>query len=272
MFCCSTSERAQLRRFEEAYVRSTTPTMRRIERQVCGCDYGGNSWTTRAQADDLITALSLNKNTTLLELGSGTGWPGLYLAKETGCHVMLVDLPEVGLQIAEQRAESDGLNARVETRVADAADLPFADRCFDAVAHSDLLCCLVRKRRVLDQCRRVIRNDGQMAFTVISIVAGLDRDETMRALENAPEFAETEVSYPELLTDTGWIVKDKIDLTEHYRDSCARQVEADISYRNELIDILGFEATADRLRRWQSKLAAIRDGLLERELFICRPR
>ena len=58
----------------------------------------------------------------LLDLGAGTGWPGLFLAKESGCKVTLVDLPEIGLQIAERRGQEGGLTNRVSIKVADAAD------------------------------------------------------------------------------------------------------------------------------------------------------
>jgi len=76
--------------------------MQEIERQVCGCDYGGNSWTTREQADALIGLLDLGAGSDLNDLGAGTGWPGLYLAKKSVCAVTLVDLPEIGFQLAER--------------------------------------------------------------------------------------------------------------------------------------------------------------------------
>ena len=78
-FCCTEPEVALKRRFEEAYDRSVSAVMQKIERRVCGCDYGGNSWTTREQADGLASLLDLGVGTQLVDLGSGTGWPSLYL-------------------------------------------------------------------------------------------------------------------------------------------------------------------------------------------------
>ena len=144
MLCCSEAEVALKKRFEDAYARSMQPVLQEIEREVCGCDYGGNSWTTRQQADALIGLLDLDADSDLIDLGAGAGWPGLYLAKHSGCRLTIVDLPEIGLQLAEQRANKEGLRNRVTTAVADAADLPFPAAGFDAVSHSDLLCCLVR--------------------------------------------------------------------------------------------------------------------------------
>lgn len=271
MYCCTQGEQSLKASFEVAYERSQTLVMKAIERRVCGCDYGGNSWTTKEQAEALIPLLGLGPGSKLLDVGAGTGWPGLFLARTTGCSVFLVDLPEVGLSIASQRARAESIEGRVTIKVADAAELPFENGSFCAVSHSDLLCCLVRKRRVLEECRRVIRPSGMMAFTVISVAPGLSGEAHTRALENAPDFVETNASYPALLSATGWELLDRQDLTSAYRDSCARQIDADVDSQSELADLLGTEEAADRLAQWRSKLQAIEDGLFVRELLVCRP-
>ena len=270
MDCCSRAELELKGRFETAYARAMAPVMLQIERQVCGGDYGGNSWTTKKQADILPELLGLRANSQLLDLGAGTGWPGLYLSKITGCRTTLVDLPEVGLKIAKDRAISDGMVDRVSIHTADAAALPFEDASFDAINHCDLLCCLVKKRETLLECRRVLRPLGSMVFSVISIAPGISKAQYQVALENAPEFAEIEHSYEELIERTGWRIEAVADLTEEYLESCARQVEADGEYQNELVALLGEQQSAERMRNWKRKLEAIQDGLFLRQLFTCR--
>jgi len=269
-FCCTESELAMKKRFEGAYVNAQTSTMKSIERQVCGCDFGGNSWTSKEQADALIKLIGIDATSSLVDLGAGTGWPGLYFAKKTGCAVTLVDLPEIGLKIAKKRAKEEGFADRVTTKIADAADLPFADASFDAISHSDLLCCLVRKRTVLEQCHRIIGEKGVMAFTVISLTPGLGKSAYVRALAYSPEFIESEFSYDALLEKTGWVVTKKHDLTNQYRDSCERQIDADRESSAELSQLLGKDEASARLDRWQEKLLAIQDGLFMRELYVCR--
>jgi ubiquinone/menaquinone biosynthesis C-methylase UbiE len=270
-FCCTETELALKKRFESAYEKTEIPIMQAIERQVCGCDYGGNSWSSKDQVDALISLLGLGPDSNLIDLGAGTGWPGIYIAKTCGCSVTLVDLPEIGLQIALKRAKEEGLAGRVSTRIADAADLPFRDGSFDAISHSDLLCCLIRKRSVLQECRRIVHDDGTMAFTVISIAPGLSSFAYDRALENAPEFIEAEENYRVLLEETGWAVTGSQDLTGEYRDSCDRQISADYESRTELAELLGAAESKLRLASWRSKLQAIEDGLFVRELFVCQP-
>jgi SAM-dependent methyltransferase len=194
------------------------------------------------------------------------------MAKISGCDVVLVDLPLAGLRIAVQRAGRERIPARCWTVVADAAMLPFADDSFDAVSHSDLLCCLREKRAVLESCRGAIRNHGTMAFTVISIAPDLSPGEYRRALANGPEFVEADADYQTLLAQAGWATVDRRDITLDYADSHRRQLEADASGKDALETLLGASEVAERRSQWQSNLDALRDGLLRRELFVATPR
>ena len=76
----------------------------------------------------------------LLDLGAGSGWPGLYLAKVTGCRVVLADQPAEGLRIARQRALEDGITDRCGIVQSSGDPLPFRSGVFDAVTHTDVLC------------------------------------------------------------------------------------------------------------------------------------
>jgi len=172
-----------------------------------------------------------------LDVGAGAGWPGLYFAKETGCDAVLVDLPLSGLLAATKRAAQDRISDHCRVAVADGSRMPFRDGSFDAVSHSEVLCCLEDKRGVLEACRRVIRDDGRMVFTVIWITPGLSRADHKRALEAAPGFGESETDYPTLLAQTGWTVTDCLDVSKVYGASTS----------------------------------AVREGLLRRDIFVATP-
>jgi ubiquinone/menaquinone biosynthesis C-methylase UbiE len=117
-----------------------TPAIRRIEQDVLGSDYGATSYTTVHQAEELARQLQLGPAVSLLDLGAGSGWPGLHLAAVTGCRVVLTDRPEGGLRVAKQRARADRLAGRC-TFVQSSGDLlPFRSRVFDAITHTDVLC------------------------------------------------------------------------------------------------------------------------------------
>lgn len=264
-------ERDRRDAFDLEYRQGQLPAVQAVERAVCGCAYGGTSWATRAEADRIAAALGLAPGAALLEVGAGSGWPALYLAGLSGCDVTLVDLPPGGLRIALERARRDRLPGACTAVVADAAELPFAAAAFDAINHSDVLCCLLRKREVLAECRRVLRAGGRMAFSVIYVAPGLSPEDHARAVETAPEFVEVEASYPELLAKTGWTILERDDLTGEFAANCAAKIRAEEARRAELEPLCGaagFDARQARMRR---RIAVLERGHLRRELFVVAP-
>jgi SAM-dependent methyltransferase len=127
--------------FDERCGIALPPVARQIERRVIGGDWGANGYTTMAQADTLADKLGLSATDRLLDIGTGRGWPGLYLAARTGCRVVVTDLPLQGLRAAADRAAAaEGLAARAGMVVAAASGLPFRAGSFDAIVHTDVLC------------------------------------------------------------------------------------------------------------------------------------
>ena len=72
---CTAAEKDLKKRFEGIYERGQLPVIKDIERRVFGSDYGANSWTTRAEADDICQLLELRSGHRLLDVGAGSGWP-----------------------------------------------------------------------------------------------------------------------------------------------------------------------------------------------------
>jgi ubiquinone/menaquinone biosynthesis C-methylase UbiE len=260
-------EQAVRERFDDLYQLVQAPIMREIERSVCGCDYGGTSWTTRREAEQVGELLGLAPGRRLLEVGAGSGWPGLYLARTTGCDVALVDMPLAGLRIAAERAAADGLPGACWIVLADGAALPFGNGTFDAVSHSDVLCCLDAKLAVLRACRRVIRSGGRMVFTVIFPRPGLSSADHDRTVESAPPFAETALAYPAMLRQAGWVITDHADLTAEYAESVRRLLGEEEAHADELNGLYGEAEFSEKLARRRTTLGVLEEGLLRRELF-----
>ena len=268
---CTAAEKDLKTRFEGIYERGQLPVIKGIEHHVFGSDYGANSWTTRAEADDICQLLELRSGHQLLDVGAGSGWPGLYMAKQSGCDVVLVDLPRAALGMAVDRAVQDQLSDRSWASVADAARLPFGKAVFDAVSHSDILCCLPRKRETLTSCRMVLRPGGRMVFTVVALSPDLSAAETVRAIECGPEFVESTVAYAELLEQTGWKILEYRDLTPEGARLCQQLSKIDQERKEELLDAIGQDDFEERQTVWQSRLDAFDEGLLRREFFVVTP-
>ena len=110
------------------------------EREVLGSDYQANGYTTLSQADQIGAELGLGAGDRLLDLGSGCGYPGLYLARRFGCSVTSLDPVASGATTAAARADHDGLVDRHAAVVGLGAALPFRDRSVDAIVHIDVMC------------------------------------------------------------------------------------------------------------------------------------
>ncbi len=122
----------------ERYRLVEEPALRRVEIRVFGSDYGATSYTTVAQADRLASLLELAPGKLFLDVGRGTGWPGIHLGVSTGARAVLTDIPWEGLEVASRRLLRDGVDGHVVLASGDA--LPFGDQTFDAVTSSDALC------------------------------------------------------------------------------------------------------------------------------------
>jgi SAM-dependent methyltransferase len=82
----------------------------------------------------MIERLGIAEDQQHLDIASGTGEPGLSIARlSPKGHVVLTDLAAEMLDIAARRASAQGL-ANIETRVCGAEDLPFDDATFDSVS------------------------------------------------------------------------------------------------------------------------------------------
>jgi SAM-dependent methyltransferase len=242
--------------------------MRDLERSVLGCDYGGTSWTTRREADRIAELLELRPGVRLLDVGAGAGWPGLYLAHVTGCDVVLADLPVVGLQIALERAAADGIKARCRAVVADGATLPFGESSFDALSHSDVLCCMPAKLSMLQACRRVACEGARMVFSVIASAPSLSPSERQIAIESGPEFVDVDGDYALLLEQSGWSVQERMDVTAEFAKSMRTTLEGMKLGAGELTKVLGADEFSERVIRRQATLAAVDQGLLKREILV----
>ncbi len=127
-------------RFGERYALSGAAVMLGVELEALGSDYQANGYMTIDQADDLGRLLELGPGQILLDVGAGCGWPGLYLARTTGCAVVSLDPVAEGVGAAGRRATEDGQDERSWPIQADARNPPIKTGSVDAVVHNDVLC------------------------------------------------------------------------------------------------------------------------------------
>ena len=96
--------------------------------------------TTVEQADELARRFVLGAGRTLLDVGTGRRWAGLYLAAKTGCNLLGTDMPLDALTAAAPRARAESIDDRVVLIAAAGANQPFRPSSVNAIGHSDVLC------------------------------------------------------------------------------------------------------------------------------------
>lgn len=136
----SRDEREARAHFSKSYAVPTPLTIGDIERRVLGEAWGVNGYTTIAQADALGRLLDLGPDRWLLDVGTGRGYPALYLAAKTGCSVVGTDLPHEQLVAASRKARRETVRSRAAFVAAGGAAQPFREESFDAVVLTDVLC------------------------------------------------------------------------------------------------------------------------------------
>jgi ubiquinone/menaquinone biosynthesis C-methylase UbiE len=259
--CCETIER-----FAERYRVLPSDAARHIEQVVIGGDWGANGYTTMAQADRLATELGLGPESVLADIGCGRGWPGLYLAARTGCKVVLSDVPKEALRIAKHRAGSDGLEPRATVVCADAIQLPFASGSFDAIVHTDVLCCVRPKLTLIRECARVLRLGGRMAFLSIHPAADLTPSHRRRASRDGPIHVALSRPHHELLARAGFQNTAEYDLTEEFAVVSQNWIDQWDLHRADMEALWGQDAYGERQRERRAQLRATQLGILRRSL------
>lgn len=257
--------------FVADYECSALPAVKALERDVLGSDYGGTSYTTKRQADDALAALNLNPESRLLEVGSGSGWPSLYLSDQSGCDATLLDMPLIALEHAAQRAATDKIDGQVTLVNGSGTALPFADACFDRLSHSDVLCCLPEKLEMLCECRRVATDDARMHFFVIEPAHDLSEQDHKRALEVGPPFVDVAGGYRPLLDASRWNLLQQIDITQEFGDTIEKLIAGLKASSPELQEAYGADELRKSLLSNDEQLDLARANKLQRFVYIARP-
>jgi cyclopropane fatty-acyl-phospholipid synthase-like methyltransferase len=243
---------------------------REVERLTLGSDFGANGYATLTEVSALPGMLGLGPGQRLLDLGSGQGWPGLYLARQTGCRVVLTDVPVEGLVTAARRAIREDLAGRASAIAARGQMLPLRAGAFDAAIHTDVLCCLHPKLATLRSTFQALRPGGRTAFTTIFPAAGLTAADARRANEAGPPNCGLRTSYPSLLRSAGFVDVEERDLTADYFATASRKLHVAEEFAADMIEMLGRQEYERMQAERRQAISAIEAGLLRRSLFLAR--
>ena len=118
-----------------------------------------------------LVAFDGYRGRTVLEVGCGAGVDLARFARG-GAAVAGVDLAASAIELARANFEQQGLQGRFE--IADAERLPFPDHSFDLVYAHGVVQYTADPRRLVEECRRVLKPGGEAVFQVYNRISWLN--------------------------------------------------------------------------------------------------
>jgi SAM-dependent methyltransferase len=131
------------------------PMVARLEQR------GREAWFG-SMLSDFFDALGIDGQTSVLDLGSGTGVAARRIARRPGFrgHVTGVDLSADFIAVARRLAAEESLDDRLTFATGDTTRLAYADGAFDAVVAVTLLSHVDDPLAILREARRLVCADG----------------------------------------------------------------------------------------------------------------
>jgi sarcosine/dimethylglycine N-methyltransferase len=217
----------------------------RLMRDYLWSPFGGYvgqlSWATRDQIEGLVRAANAAPGTLLLDLCCGTGGIALHVARTFGSRIVGLDYAEAAVAFANQQARQARLGRWLTFLHGNALALPFANASFDAAFSVDSLVIVPRRWKVLQECARVLRPGGILAFSDEVCTGPIPRDiEVLQAINVYGRlYPETPQTYRRLLEDAGFALLEQTDTTASFAAISERWAAAYDRYRDQMVAMMG---------------------------------
>ena len=155
--------------FTEVFAAPESAVFARVLTEVLGEEYPAEvapySLVSRSELTRITAEVRLGPEDLLVDVGSGRGGPGLWVAAATGARYLAVDITPAALAEVEHRAVRLGVADRVRTAQGSFEALPVADGEAGAVMSVDALLFAPDKAAAVQELARVLRSKGRLALT-----------------------------------------------------------------------------------------------------------
>src|SRR6476661_690545 len=106
--------------YDNVYADFGSDAERAVRQEAYGEDLGQSSWLTAREWLEFADLLGIGAGAEVLEVGSGSGGPAVYLAAARECRLTGVDINQHGVRNAGALAQARGLTDRAPYQVVDA--------------------------------------------------------------------------------------------------------------------------------------------------------
>lgn len=226
------------------------------------------------ETDALARKAGIGAESHVLDVCSALGGPARYLAQNYGCRVTGLDATTRMIEEAKRRTAEAGLASRITFEQGNALDMPFRSGTFDVVWGQDAWCYVTDKERLIQECARVAKLGGAIAFTDW-LETGPMGDQEWEALHTFMVFPYTETleGYARLATAAGLNVVEQEDLSADFAAHIPVYLDmVQTQFRQAILDNYGqemYDGVVDGLTLWRDAAA---EGKVGRgRLIACKP-
>lgn len=160
--------------YNGAYGNYEVETYRQIRIETYGEDLGQTSWVSTAESNQIPEILTLAPDSSVFELGCGSGRYALQIARKCGCRILGVDINESGVRTACRLAEEAHLSSSSRFEQCDASKpLPYAEGAFDGAFSNDVFCHIPNRAHILGELFRILRPGGRLLFSDALVISGV---------------------------------------------------------------------------------------------------
>jgi SAM-dependent methyltransferase len=226
--------------YDGEYGNYESDVYQQVRIETYGVDFGQTSWVTTEESTQIPRLLELSADSSVLEIGCGSGVYALHIAKTVGCSITGLDINAFGVQNANQLASRRGL-PQAHFEVCDVSKrLPFADETFDAIFSNDVLCHIPGRPALLAEMYRVLKRGGRMLFSDALIIGGIVSQDDIATRSSIGYYLFSPPGENErLIQQAGFVDLEVADTTGQAAGTAARWHQARQKYRDKLLALEG---------------------------------
>jgi cyclopropane fatty-acyl-phospholipid synthase-like methyltransferase len=251
-----------------------SPANRLIRESIWGKenDIGQQSFISPSYLDELIHRLDINEKSYVLDVGSGVGGPGIYIASKTGCRIAGIDVSDVGVEMSTKIAAKSGLADKTEFHLGDAMDMPFKDGTFDIGISLNVMNVFKDKTGLFREVLRVLKPGGVWAF-LSGTFDMPDDPEVKRKMSRGyliPQYYDSLPKYRQMLKEAGFEIEEITEYVSDFRVQNKRWGDAYKKHYDEIVKEQGKENTDYHIEYFDTYLSLIDQGKAANHLIISK--
>ncbi len=235
-------------------------------------DIGQQSFITPRYLDELIYRLGINDKSHVLDVGSGTGGPAIYISSKSGCSITGIEINDVGVRVSKKLAEKSKLQENTAFYLGDAMRMPFEENTFDLAISLNVMNVFENKVGLFSEVYRVLKNSGKWAF--LSGTFDMLDDDTRQKMARGyliPQYYDSLQSYREKLELSGFQIEEITEYVADFQRQVKKWGEAYKNHSEEIAKEQGAQNTQYHIEYFDTYLRLVEDGKAFNHLIISTP-